>query len=145
MAYRHQIDMASTQQGTAASQQPSPHRTGDFGISGLRGVVPSRHRSTPPASHPASTSMRTAAAIEDSRADASPAHRGIGSSRQWFFRRPHNAASIAPFLLIEISWQFCHSAGLPRQNATRRTMRDSPEGKAAIRRRENRRRFGRFI
>jgi hypothetical protein len=42
--------------------------------------------------------MRTAAAIEDSRADASPAHRCIGSSRQWSFRCPHNAPSIAPFL-----------------------------------------------
>jgi hypothetical protein len=42
--------------------------------------------------------MRTAAAIEDSRACASPAHRWIGSSRQWSFRRPHNAPSIAPFL-----------------------------------------------
>ena len=41
--------------------------------------------------------MRTAAAIEDSRACASPAHRLIGSSRQWSFSRPHNAPSIAPF------------------------------------------------
>jgi hypothetical protein len=52
--------------------------------------------------------MKTAAAIEDSRACASPAHRCIGSSRQWSFRRPRNAASIAPFLrrIIEIAWQF---------------------------------------
>jgi hypothetical protein len=40
--------------------------------------------------------MRTAAAIEDSRAGASPVHLCIGSSRQWSFRRLHNAPSIAP-------------------------------------------------
>jgi hypothetical protein len=45
--------------------------------------------------------MRNAPAIEDSRAYASPAHRCIGSSRQWFFRRLHNAASIAPFFVAE--------------------------------------------
>jgi hypothetical protein len=50
--------------------------------------------------------MRTAAAIEDSRAYASRAHRGIGSSRQWPFRRPHNAASIAPFVVAEQSKSF---------------------------------------
>src|SRR5215471_1493585 len=57
--------------------------------------------------------MRTAAAIEDSRACASPAHRCIGSFRQWSFRCPRNAASIAPFsspnnrnrLAILMSWQ----------------------------------------
>jgi hypothetical protein len=41
--------------------------------------------------------MKTAAAIEDSRAYASPAHRWIGSFRQWSFQRLHNAPSIAPF------------------------------------------------
>jgi hypothetical protein len=45
--------------------------------------------------------MRNAAAIEDSRAYANPAHRWIGSSRQWFFRCLHNAASVAPFFVAE--------------------------------------------
>src|SRR5215472_1576988 len=43
--------------------------------------------------------MRTAVAIEDSRACASPAHRCIGSSRQWSFRGPHSAPSIVPFFV----------------------------------------------
>jgi hypothetical protein len=43
--------------------------------------------------------MRTAAAIEDSRAYASPVHRWIGRSRQRSFRRLYDAASIAPFSL----------------------------------------------
>jgi hypothetical protein len=41
--------------------------------------------------------MRTAAAIEDSRVCANPAHRWIGSSQQWTFHRPHNAPSMLRF------------------------------------------------
>jgi hypothetical protein len=41
--------------------------------------------------------MRTAAAIEDSRACASPAHRCIGSSRRSPFHGLYNAPSITPF------------------------------------------------
>src|SRR5262249_44633742 len=93
---RHQSDMASTQQGTAASHEPSPHRTGNFGISGSRDAVPSRHGSTPPARHPASKPTRTAAATEDSRGGASPVHLCIGSSPPWAFRCLHNAPSIVP-------------------------------------------------
>jgi hypothetical protein len=45
--------------------------------------------------------MKTAAAIEDSRACASPAHRWIGSSPQWSFRGLHNEPFIASIFAAE--------------------------------------------